>query len=60
MKCRRHDPVFHMDEPWHDELEGPKDPGWYFWDETWSSACGPFDTEEQADEACSAYAKTLQ
>lgn len=32
---------------------------WYFWDETWTVAHGPFDTEELANQACIEYAKWL-
>lgn len=32
---------------------------WYFIDETWTDACGPYPTEQKAQEACSAYAKTI-
>lgn len=32
---------------------------WYFWDETWTIAHGPFDTEELANQACIEYAKWL-
>ncbi len=37
-----------------DPVHKDKD-GWYFWDETWSSAVGPFDTEEKAREALNKY-----
>lgn len=29
--------------------------GWYFSDEVWSSALGPFDSKELAEKACSRY-----
>ncbi len=32
---------------------------WYFIDETGTDACGPYPTEQKAQEACSAYAKTI-
>lgn len=38
---------------------GYKGPGWYFWDETWSQAHGPFPSENDAHFACNEYAKTL-
>ena len=33
--------------------------GWFFHDECWSRAYGPFDTGKQAQKACEEYAKTL-
>ncbi len=33
-----------------------KDGKWYFWDETWAFKHGPFDTEEEAQEALNKYA----
>ncbi|MHA2064536.1 MAG: hypothetical protein ACXABY_09175 [Candidatus Thorarchaeota archaeon] len=32
---------------------------WYFVDECWCDLRGPYDTREQAVEACKAYAKTI-
>lgn len=32
---------------------------WYFWDETWTDACGPYPTEADARVAVHNYAKTL-
>lgn len=32
---------------------------WYFWDETWTDACGPFPTEHEARESCKGYAERL-
>jgi hypothetical protein len=32
---------------------------WYFDDETWSKAFGPFDTEEECVKACIAYAEAF-
>ena len=32
---------------------------WYFWDETWADACGPFPSEAEARVAIHNYAKTL-
>jgi hypothetical protein len=32
---------------------------WYFCDETWTDALGPYPTEQKAQEACTAYAKTI-
>lgn len=31
---------------------------WYFWDETWSDTCGPYDSESQAIAALDQYIKT--
>jgi len=33
------------------------DEKWWFWDETWSDRMGPFDTEEQTEEALRQYCK---
>lgn len=32
---------------------------WYFWDETWGDACGPYPTQAAAEAACTAYAVNL-
>jgi hypothetical protein len=32
---------------------------WWFWDETWSERFGPYDTEEEAVNACNRYAKEV-
>ena len=32
---------------------------WYFWDEVWMNQIGPFETEEDAREACRDYAEKL-
>ena len=32
---------------------------WYFWDETWADACGPFPSEEEARTAVQVYVETL-
>lgn len=34
-------------------------PGWYFWDETGAYCYGPYGSAQEANEACSRYAKTL-
>lgn len=34
--------------------------GWFFWDETWSYAHGPYDTEMGAQDALRRYALTLE
>jgi len=36
-------------------LDYPPGPGWCFWDETWTFAYGPFDTEEKAEEEAQKY-----
>ncbi len=33
--------------------------GWGFWDETWSEAYGPYDTEEHARTVLAAYCATV-
>lgn len=35
------------------------DKKWYFYDETWSDRLGPYDTEQEATEACRRYAEGL-
>lgn len=37
----------------------PDDQQWYFWDETWASRCGPYDTEAIAREKLREYCETL-
>lgn len=32
---------------------------WWFWNETWSDAYGPYETEEEAAKAATEYAKTI-
>lgn len=32
---------------------------WWFWDETWTDAHGPFDTKVEADKAVNEYARSL-
>lgn len=32
---------------------------WYFWDEAWMDAYGPFPSKQEAEMNCAAYAKTL-
>lgn len=32
---------------------------WYFWDETWGDACGPFSSEAEARVGIQAYIATL-
>lgn len=32
---------------------------WWFWDETWTDAHGPYESEGLADDACIEYARTL-
>ena len=55
------DPVGHVKVDWIDEGEGCKRPaGWYFWDETWSSAYGPFETEDDCRDALLIYSSTLR
>lgn len=35
------------------------EPGWYFWDETWTNAYGPYKDEAEANTKCAEYAKQL-
>ena len=47
---------------WHCGKRDPvhRDAGeWWFWEETWADRSGPFDTEEEAREACNRYAKEV-
>ena len=37
----------------------PTEGGWILWDETWTDHHGPFDTKQQALDACDVYAKSL-
>lgn len=39
--------------------QNEEDQKWYFWDETWVSRYGPYDTEEIAREKLREYCKTL-
>jgi hypothetical protein len=52
-RTTRTSPVGRIDSIWG---EGST---WYFWDETWADACGPWPTEAEAKTALSAYAETL-
>jgi len=42
--------------PVHQDRDGK----WYFFDETWADRQGPYETEEEANEACAKYADELQ
>lgn len=42
----------------HDPVFGEAE-AWYFWDETWGDACGPYPTEASARAACTGYAAQL-
>ena len=44
-----------MNDPVYRYIDGT----WYFWDETWSFAHGPYDTEQLARKACIEYARRL-
>lgn len=48
-------PVFYQ-PPGNEEIRYA---GWYFWDESWSHACGPFKTEAEACRMLKAYAEQL-
>ena len=54
-------PVFKADRPFEQDSREPKEcpVGWYFWDETWSFAHGPYDSEDEARAACSRYARLI-
>lgn len=41
--------------PIHKDLDGK----WYFWDETWADRYGPYNTEEEANEALERYGDYL-
>ncbi len=48
----------HMDGPTTKAVH--KDDGqWWFWDECWADRYGPYESEEQANAACSEYADWL-
>ena len=34
-----------------------EDNAWWFWDEIWIDRYGPFETEEEATDACTEYCK---
>lgn len=36
-----------------------KDGKWFFWDELWANESGPYDTEEEANQALEQYAESL-
>lgn len=36
-----------------------KDTTWYFWDETWADACGPYESRDEAVKALELYVKHL-
>lgn len=44
--------LFHSVDPVHFE---PEDGQWYFWDETWANRCGPYPTEEVAQQRATDY-----
>lgn len=56
-----HDPVF---QEINDHSDGLNPLGlitgkWYFWDETWADAYGPFDTEAQARTELARYVREV-
>ncbi len=59
VECKPPDPVFYREAEWTDGCNDTRDPGWYFWDEIWSDAMGPYDTEEVCRKRLCAYAKAL-
>lgn len=40
-------------------LDDGLEPGWYFWDESWSSCYGPYPTREVATNKMAEYAKEV-
>ena len=50
--------IFHMDEEWRLE-EVTMQPGWYFWDESWSSAQGPHASREICAAELEVYTREL-
>lgn len=60
---QEHDPIFQYDDdatPYADASGNWMRMGkWYFWNEVWSDAEGPFDTEEEARNALDEYAARL-
>lgn len=36
-----------------------KQKAWFFWTETWADKQGPFKSKDEAEKACSVYAKWL-
>lgn len=51
------DPVFHT-EGMSDAYEALTE-GWYFWDEVWAHAIGPYTTSDEAYKALNEYVQTL-
>lgn len=43
----------------NDEYWGFRGPGWYYWDETWTSVSGPFQTAESAEAALTRYCREV-
>ena len=58
-------PIFLSDQTFVDQFKDLNDGieyvvgKWYFWDETWAGAYGPFDTEAIARESLDQYVKSL-
>lgn len=53
------DPIFfHAGGPIYSD-EDDQAEGWYFWDEVWAHATGPYDSKALAKEAQVAYAESL-
>lgn len=49
----------HPDEGFDDPVVQGEDGNYYFWDEMWAEAYGPYESEEEARKACKRYASTL-
>lgn len=59
VESRQSDPVTWVEVPADMADNDWGGPGWYFWDETWSRAYGPYQTREAASAACVEYAERL-
>ncbi len=55
---QNHDPLFYSPEEWSDAGDR-RGAGWYFWNETWSQAHGPFTDYQAARSALKEYANRL-
>lgn len=54
-------PVEHIGRAFPDAaLCGWKEPGWYFWDESWANCYGPYITRGEAEDAANHYAAQLE
>ncbi len=51
-------PLNHIEDEFKNVYSNLED-GWYFWDETWTDAHGPYDAEDIAREHLNEYCKEL-